>query len=376
MRKLLSLLLAVTLLLSLGTVSASAESASTFGLTPLTNRTTLRIGFFAGSVHSVMFWVADHEGFFDELNMDVEYVQYDSGPTMMEDHANWDIADVGGPGALSGMKGYNVKTISICDYEENRSGLFVRPDSAIAQDPSNPEVWKGTEWVLPTGTTMEYTLLAQLNKLGLTAADVTITHSAVGTAYTAFQTGSADGIGVWNMYYLRALEQGWDMVADGTGLGLTIACTLCATDEALTDKYDAVVLGNLLYYLTWEWCQASPENMATANQMYVDSCDWFGIAYDSEEQCAKLLSMNLCPATAADAIALMTEYEDDYAGKYTTRQLLKGENDVLETLDFFIDVKGSYSAEDRVKMLDNNMFDSSVCTAGKALLEAIGYYNK
>lgn len=372
MKKLLSLLLAAMMLA--GMASFAAAEGTTFGLAPLPERTTLRVGFFAGSVHSVMFWVADKMGFFDELNIDVAYVQYDSGPTMMEDHANWDISDVGGPGALSGMKGYNVKTINICDYEENRSGLFVRPGSAIANDPTNPEAWKGTEWVLPTGTTMEYTLLAQLKTLGLTAADVTITHSAVGTAFTAFQTGSADGLGVWNMYYLRALEQGWLLVADGTSLGLTVACTLCATDEALTGKYDALVLGNLMYYLTWEWCQESEENMQKAAEMYVDSCDWFGIAYDSEQQCADLLAMNLCPATADAAIALMTEYEDDYAGKYTARQLLKGENDVLETLDFFIDVKGSYQEADRVKMLDDGMFTSKVCEDGKALLEAAGYY--
>ena len=371
MKKLLALVLAVMMLLS--AMSVATAEGTTFGLTPLAERTTLRVGFFAGSVHSVMFWVADKLGFFDELNIDVEYVQYDSGPTMMEDHANWDISDVGGPGALSGMKGYNVSTIGICDYEENRSGLFVRADSAIAKDPTNPEVWKGTEWVLPTGTTMEYTLLAQLEKLGLTAADVTITHSAVGTAYTAFQTGSADGLGVWNMYYLRALEQGWTLVADGSSLGLTVACTLCATEEGLAQKYDAIMLGELLYYLTWEWCQASPENMAQAATMYVDSCDWFGIAYDSEEQCAKLLEMNLQPKTAAEALALMTEYEDDYAGKYTGRQLLKAENDVFETLDFFIDVKGSYAEEDRVAMIENNMFNVKINEDAKALLEATGY---
>lgn len=371
MRKLLTMILVVTMFLA-STCVVNAES-TTFGLTPMEERTTLRIGFFAGSVHSVMFWVADKLGFFDELNIDVEYVQYDSGPTMMEDSANWDICDVGGPGALSGMKGYNVYTIGICDYEENRSGLFVRPDSPIAKDPTNPEVWKGTEWVLPTGTTMEYTLLAQLEKLGLTATDVTITHSAVGTAYTAFQTGSADGLGVWNMYYLRALEQGWSLIADGSSLGLTIACTLCATEEGLTNKYDAIMLGEILYYLTWEWCQESAENMSKASDMYVDSCDWFGIAYDSEEQCAELLALNLQPKTASEAFALMTEYEDDYAGKYTGRQLLKAENDVFETLDFFIDVKGSYEEKDRIAMIENGMFHVKINEDAVTLLEAAGY---
>ena len=77
---------------------------STLGLTPLAERTTLSIGFFAGSAHGMPYYVADKMGFFDELNIDVEYQSFTGGPAMMEASADWDICDVGGPGVLNGMK--------------------------------------------------------------------------------------------------------------------------------------------------------------------------------------------------------------------------------------------------------------------------------
>ena len=66
----------------------------------------------------------------------------------------------------------------------------------------------------------------------------------------------------------------------------------------------------------------------------------------------------------------MTECEYDYAGKYTVRQLLKAENDIFGTLDFLSDVKGSYVEEDRVAMIENNMFNVKINEDAKALLEA------
>lgn len=67
-------------------------------------------------------------GFFDELNIDVEYESFIGGPAMMEASASWDICDVGAPGILNGMKNYDIQMLGLCDNEYN-TALFVRPDS-------------------------------------------------------------------------------------------------------------------------------------------------------------------------------------------------------------------------------------------------------
>ena len=50
-------------------------------------------------------YIADRMGFFDELNIDVEYESFIGGPAMMEASASWDICDVGAPGILNGIVG-------------------------------------------------------------------------------------------------------------------------------------------------------------------------------------------------------------------------------------------------------------------------------
>ena len=56
-----------------GEAAESTSGETTLGIAPMPERTTLSIGFFAGSAHSMPWYVADEMGFFDELNIDVEY---------------------------------------------------------------------------------------------------------------------------------------------------------------------------------------------------------------------------------------------------------------------------------------------------------------
>ncbi|MCG4658236.1 hypothetical protein L0N06_17490 [Flavonifractor plautii] len=120
MKKLLSLVLSFALVCTLisgcGPKGGGGNSSNqpldaaetTFGLTPLPESTTLTIGFFSGSAHSMPWYIADRMGFFDELNIDVEYESFIGGPAMMEASASWDICDVGAPGILNGMKNYDI----------------------------------------------------------------------------------------------------------------------------------------------------------------------------------------------------------------------------------------------------------------------------
>lgn len=348
--------------------SAETEGGTTFGLEPLEERTTLTIGFFSGSAHSMPFYIADQMGFFDELNIDVEYESFINGPAMMEASSGWDICDVGGPGVLNGMKNYDIRMIGICDYEYNLA-VFGRPDSDIASNPKNPESWKGKHVILPTGTNLHLMFLRYLDSIGVSGDDVTITSMDVTSGLTAFEAGEGDALCVWNAVAYNAEDSGFVRITDGKQIGINSACGLCATPKALETKQEAVQAAWMLYYLTWQWCQENDANMKQAVEFYVESCEEEGVEAD-ESICQRSMDIYACPSVG-DAVKVMTTEEDDVEGK-AGRKLLMAENDLFETLDFFITL-GNYTEEDRGKIVDQNLVDSSVAKACQEILQSLGH---
>lgn len=341
-------------------------AGTTFGLTPLDERTTLRVGFFSGSAHGMPFYIADKMGFFDELNIDVEYESFIGGPAMMEASASWDICDVGGPGVLNGMKNYDIRMIGLCDNEAN-TAMFVRPDSDLAADPTNPDLWNGKKIILTTGTTLQYMAANYLNSIGSSIDDVTVVSMDVTSGLTAFMAGEGDAVCAWNAVAYDAEDQGLVRVTDIGQMGLNNICGLCATQDAINNNPDLVQAAWMVYYLTWDWCQQSDENMQKAVELYVESCEDEGVRSD-ESICERAMGVFLCP-TVSDAYADMTATEPDRSG---TGEVLKATNLLFETLDFFISI-GSYTADDRQTILDKGLVDPSVAEACADTLQSLGY---
>ena len=186
MKKIIAMLLSVLMVLSLtacgGSAAPTATKApttatapaadadpaandATWGLTPFAEPQKLRIGFFTGSPLSYPYLFAENLGVFDALNIDVEFVCFTGGPAMMEAGNDWDICSLGLGGVSIGLSAYDYILYDVNDYEENLA-IFVRPDSDLANDPANPELWKGAECVYPTGTTAQAVLAAYLQTMG------------------------------------------------------------------------------------------------------------------------------------------------------------------------------------------------------------------
>ena len=340
-----------------GEVAESTSGETTLGIAPMPERTTLSIGFFAGSAHSMPWYVADEMGFFDELNIDVEYQSFTGGPAMMEASADWDVCDVGAPGVLNGMKNYDINMLGLCDNEYN-TALFVRPDTDLAADPANPENWRGKNVLLNRGTTLQYMFMQYMESIGITdleAYDIQITDTAVGTCLTAFETGEGDAMCVWNAFACNAEDDGFVRVTDIEEMGLNNVCGLCATPDALENKTDLVRTAYQVYYLTWEWCNESEENRAKAEELFMQSCEDEGVAV-TEDIVTRLIDEYQCP-TLAEAIEGMTTMEDDRNGK--GGQVSHAGNQFLETMDFFISL-GNYTEEDRQTILDKGLINSSI----------------
>ncbi len=334
------------------TDTSAKEGTSTLGLTPLSERTTLSIGFFAGSAHSMPWYVADQMGFFDELNIDVEYQSFTGGPAMMEANADWDVCDVGAPGMLNGMKNYDINMIGICDNEYN-TALFVRADSDLAAKPDDPESWRGKKVLLNKGTTLQYMFMQYMNSIGITDLDeygIEIIDTAVGTCLTAFQTGEGDAMCVWNAFAVEAEDDGYVRVTDIGKMGLNNVSCIGATSDALENKTDLVATAYQVYYKTWEWCQESDENMQKAKDLFMESCEDEGVAV-TEEVVDRLISEFQC-TSLADAVKAMTTEEDDRNG--SGGKVSEASNDLFETMDFFITL-GNYSEDDRQTIIDKGL---------------------
>lgn len=352
---------------------APAETAgTTFGIEPMENEITLSLGYFSGAMHALPWYIMEQEGWIEELGISFEYQSFINGPAMMEANADWDIASTGGPGAITGILGYDIKVMGIADKEAVLN-LYVREDSPIYQAgqgnfPDYPKMygtvdtWKGTEWLLPVGTTMHQTLVTILEQIGLTADDVTMTNMDVTTALTAFKTGAGDGLAVWTSTAIEAEQEGYIKVAGADDNGVIVPTTILATDAALADpvKYEAICKCWELYYRAIDFILADREKAA---EYYAETCSIEGVSgADDYDLCYESLS-RFMPYGLEAELELMNTYAEDPKGT-ASRELSNGEIDLFNTLDFFIS-QDKYTEDDRNSIIDNGKVTSAIAEAVK-----------
>jgi ABC-type nitrate/sulfonate/bicarbonate transport system substrate-binding protein len=368
MKRLISIALCLVMIAGIVAVAAAAPAKTTFGLTPFDKKQTLRLGFFVGSPLSIPFYIADQEGFFKELNIEIKYETFTNGPAMMEANANWDMAGAGEGGLLVGMLGFNLKVIGISDYEKNLT-LFARPGSPLAANPKDPNAWKGTTWLYPMGTTAQATLVAGLKKVGLNMNDIKSVNMDVASALTAYNGKQGDGLAVWNAVAFNAEDKGYVRIGDAGTLGFTAPCATLATTDALKNKRDLVMASYALFYLTVDWMNKNSVNMAKATTHYFTNTNDEGIKI-TPSIAERVMKWYAGPSTAK-SFALMTDTSADDAGIYKARKLLQAEKDILVGLDFFISQKKFTDAQ-RNKILDEKLVDPSLALDVKAMLDKQG----
>lgn len=336
-----------------------AEAESVWGLKPFEETQKLRIGFFTGSPLSYPFLFAENLGIFDQLNIDVEFVCFTGGPAMMEAGNDWDICSLGLGGVSIGLSAYDYTLIDVCDYEENLA-IFCRPDSAIANDPANPEVWKGVECVYPTGTTAQAVLAAYLQTMGLSLADITSTNADNSSSLTVFSGGTGDILGCWNAIALSAEDAGFVRVSDSGQLDIGMMCGTFAHPSFLAANPDLVATAIAVFHLAAEWCS---ENLEEAATMYYDHCEEEGFLC-SKEVAVKTIEWYRGPS--------VDEFLEKFTGEgamdeIVGRKLLPIEEDILLGYDFFVS-EGKYTVEQRNAWLNDGRVDNSVALAVAEML--------
>lgn len=345
-----------------------------FGIFPMKERTTLNVGYFVGVQHALPIYVADQKGWFDELNIDLEYVTFSNGPAMMEASSSWDFATTGGPGTIVGALTYDVKCIGTATYDAGLN-LYVREDSPILKSGKGhvdgyediygtPEDWRGTTWLLPVGTTLHKILFSTLEKVGVPTDEVTIVNMDVSSALAGFKAGEGDGCGEWSTLALAAEREGYKKVGGLDANGDIIVCNVCATSDAIENKTDLIVKAYELYYQSAKWCLENPEEAA---EYYMEVCTDEGVLCTAEDA-AYAVSILFVP-TLEESIAMFENEMEDPRDLYTARKLNQVEVDLFETFDFFVD-QGKYTNENRNFLLDNRMIDDTIAKLVKEELES------
>lgn len=202
-------------------------------------------------------------GIWEDLGLNVTRTHYVSGPPQLEANpsGDWNIGWIGAPAAITGTLTYNMKVISLSGYDYSNKA-FCRSDSALAAALEGPvsetlgsaEDWKGLTILVGRGTVCDADLMFMLEKLGLTEDDVNIVNSDIDKGYQAFISGSADVLFVSGTYTTMLEEDpAYTCCHTMGGMNAAMAGNIIAEADWLAANEETVVnyLVGALEVLMW-----------------------------------------------------------------------------------------------------------------------------
>ncbi len=193
-------------------------------------------------------YIAETEGYTEQLGLKTSSAVYATGVAQLEALGadSWDVACIGAPPAMTANIAYDAQIIAMV-LNETATELFVRPDSDILNDKTmtggimgNADSWRGKTILLPINTTSHYIILSALSNIGIGANDVNLINMDVGQAYTAFKSGQADVVTLWDPNSFRAADEGWVSVMYGPNTSAVCPCMLIASKKAIEEKPEEI----------------------------------------------------------------------------------------------------------------------------------------
>lgn len=188
----------------------------------------------------------------DEKNgFKMEITMFDTGAPMNEALAAdlWDVGAMGGA-AVTGVANYDEMIIGEILESMDGQGIFVRPDSPIANDKGynkdytnvlgSPNTVKGITILAPVGTAQHFTILKWLDKIGLKPTDVNIVNMDSVQAYQALQSKRCDAVSLNVPTFFDAINDGMVQVANLADLGTRYVEMIVANRKAVETKPDLV----------------------------------------------------------------------------------------------------------------------------------------
>ena len=173
----------------------------------------------------------------------IEPTMFATGAPMNEALAAnlWDVGAMGAA-SITGVANYDMMIIGEVLESTDGLGVFVKPDSPIAQakgaNPSFPNVLgsaetvKGKTILLPIGTAQHFTTLKWLEKLGLSMTDVNIVNMDTVQAYQALLANQCDIVALNVPTFFDAQKDGMVQVGNLADLGNKICGYGCCKPQS------------------------------------------------------------------------------------------------------------------------------------------------
>jgi sulfonate transport system substrate-binding protein len=237
---------------------AAQEAPATVPLSDLAGL-TLQVGDQKGGTESLLRAAGQLEG----LPYQVQFSTFTSGPPQIEaaTAGKIDFAITGNtPPIFGAAAGAKVKVVSAYDGGGVGDQILVHTDSPITSIGD----LKGKSIVVGKGSSAHGHILGQLDKAGLTPADVKLIFLQPADALSAFNQHQADAWAIWDPYTAQA-EQQLDVRSIGQAKDVTNGYWFgIASDAALADAKRSTALGDLLvrFEKAARWAKENPAKWA------------------------------------------------------------------------------------------------------------------
>ena len=305
--------------------------------------------------HTLPAYIGLEEGQFEDVGLDVELIMFTGGNVQNEalGAGEWDVGCYGSPPSITGGIAYGAKVIGFGSPDTEAVTIWARSDSDIAQIQGqvagydeiygNADTWRGKTILCPLGTSAHFTLVATLEKLGLTTEDVSIIDMGVAQAYTAFKAGEADIVCLWDPQGFDAENEDWVCISSGKATGEDQPTVIVAAEEAIETKHDEILDFLDCYY---QICEKYADDLDAYGQYMMD------IGLDNG------VEQTLEIATRCAEKRPLSTLDDEiewFSGEKGTRYV---DTTMENLMDFFVQT-GSIEESDKQYLIENNFIDDT-----------------
>ncbi|WP_166389374.1 ABC transporter substrate-binding protein [Nocardioides ochotonae] len=222
----------------------------------------LRVGVQKDGIRAVL----DAAGLLDDLDYEIEWAEFTSGPPIVEAASadQIDVAWVGSaPPIIGAASSANFKVVAaVQERDSHENSILVTGDSDI-KDVAD---LKGKRVAVGRGTSAHGLLARALDRVGLTFDDIDANYLAPADGFAAFTSGAVDAWVVWDPFVTQAVqEEGAVAITGGRpdefGTQFEIAST-----EALEDPETRELVADFVDRLSQglAWAVENPEEWGEA----------------------------------------------------------------------------------------------------------------
>lgn len=182
-------------------------------------------------------FVAEEEGIFDDLGINMNFVRFDSGPAQFAalESGDIDIADMGTQGFMAARaQGIDAQTFGIIYDLSGTNQLIAGPDSGI----TDAESLRGKQVGAVNNTTAYVGLVTYLEQNGMTIDDVDYVQLEAQAILPAFINGNIDAAYAWAPWYNQMLAEGGTALTTNKELGVAGHEIFVGRSDWLVDNPD------------------------------------------------------------------------------------------------------------------------------------------